>query len=174
MKSRALAFEVDKLTNSIENVISGESFDTEVIQISWNDRKLIKKTEWAFDWHKELKTPTNFVYKLTTLENPKIIHGLIALTDKGDHIFMDLIENAIFNKGKAKLYQGVAGNLIAFACKCAFEAGYDGVVAFTAKTSLIDHYEKSLGAKRFSGNNMFIDTKESLMLVKRYFKNFQL
>jgi hypothetical protein len=38
--------------------------------------------------------------KLTTVNNPAIIHGLISLSDKTDHIFMDLIERAKFNKGK--------------------------------------------------------------------------
>jgi len=34
---------------------------------------------------------------------------------------MNLIENAKFNKGEKKLYKGVTGNLVAFACKTAFE-----------------------------------------------------
>lgn len=37
---------------------------------------------------------------LGIISNLTIIYGLIALTDKGDRIFMDLIENAKFNKGK--------------------------------------------------------------------------
>ena len=52
---------------------------------------------------------------------------------------MDLIENAKFNKGRNKLYKGVAGNLVAFACKTSFENGFDGVVSFIAKSQLIDH-----------------------------------
>jgi hypothetical protein len=50
-----LDFEVDKLTNSIENVISGEIFDTIILQLKLADGKNIKKSEWAFDWHNELK-----------------------------------------------------------------------------------------------------------------------
>jgi hypothetical protein len=34
-----------------------------------------------------------------------------------DHVFMHLVESAPFNKGKTKLYSGVPGNLVAFACK---------------------------------------------------------
>ncbi len=108
------------------------------------------------------------------LNNHKIIQGLISITDKGDHIFMDLIESAKFNKGKGKLYKGVAGNLVAFACKTSFEKGYEGVVSFIAKTQLIDHYTETLGAKLFSGNRMFIDTKESKILTTKYFKDFKL
>ena len=82
-------------------------FDTLVVKLT--DGKEIKKSEWAFNWQSEIKDTSKQVYKLTTASNPTIIQGLISLTDKGDHIFMDLIESAKFNKGKNKLYRGVAG-----------------------------------------------------------------
>ncbi len=168
-----VSFEIDKLTNSIENTITNEVFDTEIRQIFVQDIKQIKKTDWVFDWHKEFRNPANEIYKLTTINNPNIIQGLICFNDKHDHIFMPLIESAKFNRGKNKLYRGVAGNLVAFGCKIAFEKGYDGVVSFVAKTQLIEHYRFTLGAKQFGGGNrMFIDTRESLFLVKQYFKNF--
>lgn len=147
-------------------------FDTLIEQIK--ETKQIKKIEWAFNWQTEIKDSIKSVYKLTTISNSDIIQGLISLTDKGDHIFMDLIESARFNKGKKKLYRGVAGNLVAFACKTSFEKGYAGVVSFVAKTQLIDHYSKTLGAKLFGGNRMFIDTKEAYILTTKYFKNFKL
>ncbi len=171
-KEVGLDFEIDKLTNSIENVISGEVFNTLVTQIT--DPKQIKKTDWTFNWQAEIKDKSMAVYKLTTISNPGIVQGLISLTDKGDHIFMDLIESAKFNKGKKKLYKGVAGNLVAFACKTSFEKGYDGVVSFVAKTQLIDHYAKTLGAKLFGGTRMFIDTREAYILTTKYFKDFKL
>jgi uncharacterized protein with ATP-grasp and redox domains len=171
-KKNQLDFEIDKLTNSIENAISGEVFDTAVIQIS--DPKLIKKTEWVFNWQVEIKDKSKAVYGLTTISNPDIIQGIISMTDKTDHIFMDLIESAKFNKGKKKLYKGVAGNLVAFVCKTSFEKGYDGVVSFIAKTQLIDHYALTLGAKIFSVNRMFIDTREAYVLTTKYFKDFKL
>jgi len=108
------------------------------------------------------------------LKTQPIIHGLIGLTDKSDHIFMDLIESAKFNKGKTKLYRGVAGNLVAFACKVSFEHKYEGVVSFIAKTQLVKHYEETLGAKLFGGTRMFIDTKEAYILTTKYFKDFKL
>ena len=39
----------------------------------------------------------------------------MSFEDKGDHIFINLVENAPFNIGKKKLYEGVPGNLFAFA-----------------------------------------------------------
>jgi hypothetical protein len=168
-----LDFEIDKLTNSIENTVTGEVFETDVNRLSSKDFKLIKPGEWSFDWRKEITEKDRLVYKLTTIQNPKIVHGLIGLTDKSDHIFMDLIESAKFNKGKSKQYLGVAGNLVAFGCKMSFELNYDGVVSFIAKTQLIEHYQKSLGAKLFRNNRMFIDTRESLLLVMKYYKGFR-
>lgn len=162
--------EIDKLTNSIENTISGEVFATLVLPVSVKEKSLLGN-KWVFNWKKEMAFNERTVYKLVSEENPKIIHGLISIEDKNDHIFMHLIENAYFNKGNQKLYAGVAGNLIAFACKTSFDLKYDGVVSFVSKTKLINHYEKTLGAKQFRGNQMFIDTPEALKLVKRYFKN---
>jgi len=173
-QTKELDFIIDKLTNSIENVLTGEVFDTEIIRLTNVDTKQIKKTEWTFNWQTELKDKSKEVFKLTTVNNPTIIHGLISFTNKGDHIFMDLIESAKFNKGKKKLYSGVAGNLVAFACKMSFKLNYDGVVSFIAKTQLINHYEQTLGAKLFGGNRMFIDTREALILVTKYFKDFKL
>lgn len=87
---------------------------------------------------------------------------------------MDLIESAKFSKGKHKLYLGVSGNLVAFACKVSFELGFDGIVSFVAKTALISHYQQTMGAKLFGGNRMFIDTREAYLLTKKYFKTFEL
>lgn len=160
---------IDKLTNSIENAITGERFSTDVIPVKASE---IKVSEWQFDWKKETKQPNRTVVKLVTKENPKVIQGLLCFEDRTDHIYMHLLENAKFNKGKGKVYAGVAGNLVAYACKLSFEKGYDGFIAFESKTKLIRHYSDTLGAERFgSGLRMFIDTPNSLKLVKRYFPN---
>lgn len=82
---------------------------------------------------------------------------------------MHLLENANFNIGKDKMYYGVAGNLVAFACKVAFEKGYDGYLAFDAKTELIEHYVKTLKATHFRGKRMFIETEAANFLVSKYF-----
>lgn len=171
-KRKRLYFEVDKLTSSIENTLTGEVFETEIIRLRSTDASLIKKRDWQFDWRLELISPKSIVYGLVTRENPEILHGLMSISDKADHISMDLLESSMFNQGSQKLYEGVAGNLVAFACKIAFEKGYEGFVVFDAKTRLIEHYENSLGAKRFWGNRMFIDTREAYKLVTQYFKNF--
>jgi hypothetical protein len=169
---RRLNVRIDKLTKSIEIRASGETFDTIVEKLSSSDTRLLESAAWQFDWSQELHSRDREVYKLTTIENPTIIQGLISLEDRGDHIFVHLIESAEFNKGRQKLYVGVPGNLFAFACKHSFAKGYHGFVAFDSKSKLISHYEKSLGAKRLSGIRMFIHAGEAYDLVRRYFKDF--
>jgi len=170
-KNIELDFVVDSLTNSIRNVISGDSFMTEISFLTYTDLKQItKKNKWLFKWKSELDDNSKEVYKLTIINNPTVIQGLISLSVKKEHIFMNLLESAPFNLGKNKIYEGVAGNLVAYACKVSFQHGCDGYVSFTAKTKLIEHYEKTLGAQHFGGQLMIIDTIAAKNLVNRYFK----
>jgi hypothetical protein len=83
---------------------------------------------------------------------------------------VDLIENADFNIGRNKVYNGVAGNLFAFACKESWDKGDFGYVSFNSKTNLVSHYEKLLGAKRVGkSNQMIIEKQEALVLIKHYY-----
>lgn len=167
-----LDFIVDKLTNSIENVITGDSFQTEISILQNSDLKsLTKKKGWIFNWSEEFKNPVRDIYKLTISGNSKIIQGLISLEVKSDHVYMHLVENAPFNKGQTKVYAGVAGNLVAYACKLSFQRGHDGNVSFLSKSQLVEHYEKTLGAFHFGGRIMIIETKSALKLINKYFQN---
>jgi hypothetical protein len=168
---RHIDLEIDKLTNSIENTLSGEVFDTEITRLIKRDLKVIKKADWQFNWSLEFKTASNKVYKLTTINNPTIIQGLLSIEDKSDHIFMHLIESAKFNKGRDKLYLGIPGNLVAFACKASRDKGYDGYVAFDSKTVLIEHYRQTLGATHLIRQRMFVDPIAADKLIIRYFKS---
>lgn len=82
MNDPLLEIEVDGMTNSIQNTISGDSFDTEVVEVSKNDLKSITKANgWKFDWKAEIKEADRMVYKLTIVGNPAIIQGLISVSD---------------------------------------------------------------------------------------------
>jgi hypothetical protein len=164
-------FIIDRLTDSIFNTISGDSFRTEVSILTKTDLKNITtKNRWNFDWKAELNDLKKETYKLTIVDNPDIVQGLLSIRRQTDHIFMNLLENAPFNIGKEKLYEGVAGNLVAFACKLSFQLGFEGFVAFTAKTKLIKHYEESLEASNIGGQKMIIPTHSAKKLVDKYFK----
>ena len=162
--------EIDKLTNSIENTVSGDVFDTDIFILSGKDIKQIHKADWQFNWQEQLKLDGRQTYKLVIRNNPKIIQGLISLSDQGDHIYMHLIESAKFNKGKYKIYTGVPGNLVAFACKSSFDKGYDGYLAFDAKTVLVRYYQETLYATHFKGTKMIIESPAAKRLINKYFQ----
>ena len=148
---------VDGLTNSILNVISGDSFQTEIFELSKTDLKaILKKNGWNFNWNAEFKLLDRKVYKLTIKENNNVIQGLASISYYNDHFYIHLVESAPFNLGKNKLYEGVPGNLFAFSCKQSWDRGYEGFVSFQSKTKLVSHYEKSLGAVHVGGNKMVI------------------
>lgn len=170
-KKPVLDFEIDGLTNSIQNVVSGDSFNTLVSELAPADLKRMPRNAWLFDWKKEASDKNKAVYKLTIESNPTIIQGLISVEDKSDHTFMHLIESAKFNKGKSKVYRGVPGNLVAFACKISRENGYDGVVSFYSKSDLVQHYQTTLGAKVLFANQMIINELSAAKLISTYFKD---
>ena len=90
-----------------------------------------------------------------------------------------LVEIAPFNNRhnpknilKSKEYLGVGGHLFAEIARISFEKGYDGYVSFLAKTNLIEHYKKTLGAKQLSYIEMYIDDEAAMKLVKKYYDKY--
>ncbi len=167
--SRALDFRIDKLTRSIENAVTGDRHPTLVLPITQADTRKLKKTDWLFDWKKEAAHDGRTVYKLVITGNENVLQGMVSVEDKGDHIFLHLIESSGFNRGRRKVYVGVPGNLVAFACKLAMECGYDGFVSFEAKSGLIAHYQQNLGASILFRNYMVIESAAAQKLLARYY-----
>jgi hypothetical protein len=170
-----LDFEIDKLSHSIEKVATGECCSTVVLPFVKTDLQQVSKKEgWKFNWRTEFNTPSKEIFKLVIEHQAIVIHGLVSLTVQTGYVEMHLVENAPFNVGKRKMYQGVAGNLVAYVCKLSFERGFEGNVLFFAKTKLIAHYEQSLGAVHIGGQRMIIYTREAVVLVNKYFPEFQI
>jgi hypothetical protein len=155
-----LDFEIDKLTNSIENVRTGEVFDTVITKVDATNSKTIKKKEWLFNWHKEMTIQGRSVYKLSTVNNPTIIQGLICIEDNNDHIFMHLVENAKFNIGLNKIYYGVAGNLVAFACNIALKKAMMVFLPLMPKLNSLNITLKHLEQHILEGNGCLYRPKQ--------------
>lgn len=66
MSKKEIDIEIDRLINSIENSVTGEVFDTNVVRLDESDKKEIKPAEWLFDWEEELNISGREVYKLVT------------------------------------------------------------------------------------------------------------
>jgi hypothetical protein len=158
---------IDELTNSIRHRALNISVETVIERIKPTEIAQLKN--WQFDWQYE--NSKNDLYKLTVIEQPDEIQGVISIEIRKGYIFVSLVENAPFNIGKEGIYEGVAGNLFAFACKLSYEMGYEGFVSFIAKTELIEHYQKKILAKLVSGQTMVIESLEALQLIRQYFKD---
>ena len=100
-RTRLLEFLIDKLTNSIENALTSEVFDTEIVRLTDKDVKLIITKDWQFNWRKEIKDLSKEVYKLNTISNPTIIQGLISIENKDDRsCILSKVQNLIRVKTK--------------------------------------------------------------------------
>lgn len=166
------SFYIDKITNSIEVAATGKSLDTDVHPLIPADLKtVLKKNGWRFNWKSELKYESRQLYKLI-VKGESNIQGLISLQPVENFVEMHLIETAPHNYGSSKKHIGVAANLVAFACKMSFDAGFEGFVGFTAKTQLIKHYIETLGAELIFRNRMGISGDSAKKLVNSYYKNY--
>ena len=166
-----LATRVDKLTHCIELAASGQSFDTVLTRLTAKQLAALPG-KWVFNWQQEARMKGHEVYQLTTVAQPQQVQGLVSLERKSDHLFMHLVEVAGHNRGAQRIYAGVMGNMVAFVCKLSFESGFGGFIAFDAKTALITHYKRALGAVQIGRIRMVIETNPSAVLVSTYYKDF--
>ncbi len=167
-RKNQISLRIDKLTESLQDAQTGESLLTNFRPATVRD--IAKTKGWLFDWRRELKISE--VYSLFIKDASRDIQGLISIQDRGDHIWVNLAEAAPHNLGKAKRYIGVGGNLFAIAVKISFARGYEGFVAFEAKTELIAHYRKTLGAVQIGrSSRMVIESKVARKLYKKYLTN---
>lgn len=130
----------------------------------------MKKKGWKFDWSIPHKNGYE-VYELLLKENEEV-QGMIALKHIRSQYYthVDIVESAPYNVGAKGKYKGVGAHLFAIACKLSWQAGNEGYVQFTAKTNLIEHYQRTLNAKIIERNIMYIDTYDALQLINKYVK----
>jgi len=120
--------EIDELTNSIRNIVSGDSFPTDITRITISDLKTISTNNgWQFDWKLELKQPERDVFKLTIVNNQMIIQGLISIEVKSDHVFMHLVESAPFNKVRQRFTMAFQEIWLLLHVNCHFKGDMKGM-----------------------------------------------
>lgn len=126
------------------------------------------RKRFGFDWAKEKNYD---VYKIT-LAGDRTILGLMSLEviEQESRIDIKLLESAKENIGKKKMFDGIAGCLIAYACKLSFEKGFEGFVSLKPKTALVQHYTKKYQLFRM-GTHLVIDRNNAFLLIKKYLEN---
>jgi hypothetical protein len=119
---------------------SNEMKQVHVRLVDDSDFKTITVRRHSFNW-KKIKNES-LIYKLTLI-NSKDILGLIAIVDypEEQRSEIKLLAVSAENLGKEKKFEGIAGCLIAFACKEALLKFKDfPCVSLIPKTELKQHY----------------------------------
>lgn len=152
-----------------------KAFVSAIIEKAEPEDMPLKKNGWQFNWKKLFKTESVEIYKLTLIESPLVIQGLIMLTLMNDEmIYMNNIEVAPHNIGKNGKFDHTAACLIAYGCHQSFEKGkgyYVGYLTFESKTELIPLYQKKYEATLAMGQRMFIEPEIGIKLMKKYLRN---
>lgn len=118
-----------------------------------------------FYWEKEQK---NEIFALK-IGPKKQIAGLMSLVNHQSELRLEiaLLECSKENIGKTKRYEGIAGCLIAFACRLSFQRGYFGFVSLIPKTELIKHYILTYGFQQH-GRHLAIEMDAANHLIEKY------
>ncbi len=156
---------------NLKEVESGELIEALITKAGKKELPL-RRDGWQFTWKKLGKTEGADFYKLTTVEEPDVIEGMLMLTLINEEmLYMNNIEVAPHNFGKDGRYDNVAGGLLAFGCYKSFEQGknyYLGYLSFESKTQLIELYQNKYGATFAMGQKMFFDPEAGKQLMKKY------
>ena len=136
--------------------------------------KAISKRPYFFDWKATAKESS--VFKLRIAGNEDIL-GLLALIDYPDEqrIEVKLLavarENVVLkNQGNknTKVFEGIAGNLLAFAGKMALRKYGDlACVSLVPKTELKKHYMNEYGMLD-AGLSVYLELKPLQQLITRF------
>lgn len=148
---------------------TGDAVKTEYRQFTAAELKGLKKAGWNFDWEIPIRDGYD-VYGLT-LPGESEPQALVAFKINKKDLYADLnlLETAPHNYGSKGLYRTTAPRLVAMVAKESFEQDCDGYMKLTAKTKLIEYYNKALGAVQVgTTQDMIIDTRAALELIKKY------
>lgn len=134
---------------------------------------------WRFNFKKQSKKAGFQTYILVTQKASKIVEGCLTyqLRDT-EEPYMAYIEIAPHNKGKTKMYDNVAGCLIAYACRLSFLDGvghFKGWLTFDVmeedkedEIKLMAVYCQKYGALKWGETTMVISPQAGEKLIAKY------
>jgi N-acetylglutamate synthase-like GNAT family acetyltransferase len=133
--------------------------------INNSDFKTITKAKYFFNWHLEKE---NTIFKLI-LEDDNEILGLISLKYfiSEERIEIKLLAVSKENRGKIKKYDGIAENLIAFACREAVKLyAENACVSLYPKTELKKQYIERYGML-IAGKQLYLEGLPLFRLLEK-------
>lgn len=133
---------------------TGNKHRVKISLVDSGDYKVLSKERYFFDWEKEQSFE---VYKLCVVDSSEIL-GLISLERIPNEwrVHIRLLTVSLENQGKKKIYDHIAGNLIAHAAKIA--------VADYAELACVSLRPKTEIAKYYIDKNNMISTGLTLSI----------
>jgi len=147
-------------------VKTSEKKDVVIELVNNSDYKSITKGDYHFDWKLE---KNNLVYKLKFPDDNEIL-GLMSLkiVSRDSRIEIVLLAASVKNTGKDKIYDGIAGNLIAFACRESMKQfGVMACVSLHPKTELKNYYMTQYGFLD-AGRQIFLENTSLINLLTKF------
>ncbi|WP_118976436.1 N-acetyltransferase [Taibaiella koreensis] len=146
-----------------------EEQKVKIVPVEEEDYKALTKKRYHFSW-KSFKGHANVaVYKLQIPGEDDIL-GVMALIDfpRESRIEISLLACSLENVGENKTYEGIAGNLIAYAGRLAVKRyGKNACLSLVPKTRLKKHYIDKYGMLD-AGWQLFLEGKVLNDIILKY------
>jgi hypothetical protein len=150
----------------ITHVQSSEKKNVIIELVTKEDYLFITEADYHFDWELE---KDNDVYKLKLPDDDEIL-GLMSLkvVSSENRIEIVLLASSVINTGKNKIYDEIAGNLIAFACRESIKLfAENACVSLHPKTELRNYYMTKYGFEN-GGRQIYLDSTTLFNLIAKY------
>lgn len=138
-----------------------------ISRVEDDEYKVLTKSRYSFAWKTVRKEAV--VYKLQ-IEGQEDILGVMALVEHSEEhrVEIKLLASSKENIGTEKIYDGIAGCLIAFAGRIAVDKFEDAAcVSLIPKTELKRHYMQRYYMKD-GGWQLYLENKSLNTLIKEY------
>lgn len=145
---------------------TGKKYPIEILPVEDRDYARLSKARYYFDWKEERKEE---VFKLV-LKGQNDILGLVSMEriPSEFRIHIRLLTVSKENAGKGKVYENVAGNLIAFVARMAVLSFAElACVSLRPKSSLAQHYINKY-KMRITGMTLSLEVPEILDLINQF------
>ena len=152
----------------IIEVASERKNPVDIRRVEDKDFKILTKKRYSFAWKSVIESA--IIYKLQ-IQGEDDILGIMGIIDvPGDkRIEINLLANSAENQGRNKIYDRIAGCLIAFACSLSVDKyKIDACVSLLPKTELRKHYMQKYHMID-GGRQLYIEDEALDNLIKEYF-----
>ena len=151
---------------NIVEVSTGRIYQIEILPVESTDYKSFSKTRYFFNWKEE---KTQEVYKLV-IKGQNDILGLVSIERIPSEwrIHIRLLTVSLENRGDKKVFEKIAGNLIAFVSKIALlNFGELACVSLRPKSSIAQHYITKYNMN-VTGLTLSLEVPEIIDLINQY------